>query len=63
MTLPVLAEEEEYDLVKLVQDLLDLAKSHFSSNRTFVPIAVTFGLLLELGAFDEFATTTEVTSL
>lgn len=48
-------DEGSYDLTSLVQDLLVLAKQHFSSNRLFVPIAVLVGLLLELGALDELA--------
>lgn len=49
-SLPITEEGGEYDLNTLVEDLLDHAKTHLTSNAVVVPVLKTFNVLLEADA-------------
>jgi tubulin-specific chaperone D len=46
-TLQIDAPDATYDLISLVDGLIDHAKSHISSNNVVVPVLQTFNVLLE----------------
>lgn len=46
-SLPVSAPGATYDLTSLVDDLIDYARLHITSNTVVVPVFQTFNVLLE----------------
>ncbi|KAF9468537.1 tubulin folding cofactor D C terminal-domain-containing protein [Collybia nuda] len=54
-TLPLASEDTDYTLDSLVEDLLDHAKTHLSSNAVVVPALKTFNVLLEADALERLS--------